>query len=306
MRSRHVYASVALFKEYLAGENITKWTEDQNIIRTVLESASLTIEQHVGDRSFGPFAATREYDLGRGALRRQSEIPGRALLIDGLASPSSRGIIPLGDWLAAVPTTVTAYDGSARGSNTELTFGLVNDYILEPDHQAPYDTLKLSENTSAGLSAGQKTLTIEGAWGWQSETEVLTGAIAEALDATEVDIDISRVGEVSPGVTLLIEDEQMYVRREAGTVITVVRGANGTTAATHDDATAISIYRYPADVVEACMSIARDRYRSREAGTTALLGLPGAPFPRPGAETRAILKSLNYYLQRRESSGVYF
>ena len=73
MRSKHVYADVNLFKDYLAGDTYAAdWGDDETVIRNILESASLTIEAYVGDRSFAPYTATREYDLGKGALRSRS------------------------------------------------------------------------------------------------------------------------------------------------------------------------------------------------------------------------------------------
>jgi hypothetical protein len=47
MRSKHVYASVDLFKDYLAGDSYAdNWADDITVIRTILESASRTIPRH--------------------------------------------------------------------------------------------------------------------------------------------------------------------------------------------------------------------------------------------------------------------
>jgi len=270
----------------------------------MLESASLTIENYVGDRCFAPYTATREYDLGTGALRNRSEMPRTST--QPLATDPVLGIIPLGDWLSAVPTTVTAYDSSARDSNVTLTEGIANEYLLEPYPQAPYHTLKLSENTDEYLKAGQKTLAITGAWGWQNETvngDSLNGAISSTA-TTVVKTDAS--ADIYPGNTMLIDSEQMYVRAKNGTHLTVLRGVNGTTAATHSDGTGIDVFIHPADVVEVCLSIARDRFRNRESGNTAIIGAGGASITRPGSAERAILRGLDNYKQTREEAGVYF
>ena len=313
MRTKHVYASVDLLKEYLAGDGFdSDWTQDETVLRRLLESASVTIENHMGGRGFAPFTATREYDLGSGLLRSRSELPqGRDPLTDEFTSVPIRGVVPLADWLSAVPTTVTAYDDSDRGSNAVLTEGIANDYILEPYPQAPYHTLKLTENTDERLNAGQKTLTILGAWGWQSDTE-LTGVTTDDSDAsteTGDHINISSLAGISAGEIILIEAEQVYVTSvtsHGGHVGAFgIRGVNGTTAAAHTTSLPISRYLYPSDVVEACLSIARDRYTSREAGTTASIGT-GVTITRPGASQRAVLKSLDYYRQERDLAGVYF
>ena len=305
MRSKHVYASVDLFKDYLAGDTYAAdWGDDETVIRNILESASLTIEAYVGDRSFAPYTATREYDLGKGALRSRSEMPRDRHVV--LATDPVLGVVPLDDWLTAVPTTVTAYDSSARDSSTVLTEGLANDYILEPYPQAPYHTLKLTENTANNLSQGQKTLTVLGAWGWQDEVingDTLNGAVSST---TTTIVKTNGSAAIYSGNTIRIDSEQLYVRAKNGTNLTVFRGVNGTTAATHADVSNIYVYQYPSDVVEACLAIARDRWRSREAGTTAIIGTPGAAITRPGAEVRAILRTLENYKQTRDLAGMYF
>jgi hypothetical protein len=305
MRSKHVYASVDLFKDYLAGDTYAAdWGDDETVIRHILESASLTIEAYVGNRCFAPYTATREYDLGKGALRRRSEMPRDRHVV--LATDPVLGVVPLDDWLTAVPTTVTAYDSSARDSSTVLTEGLANDYILEPYPQAPYHTLKLTENTANNLSQGQKTLTVLGAWGWQDEVingDTLNGAVSST---TTTIVKTNGSAAIYSGNTIRIDSEQLYVRAKNGANLTVFRGVNGTTAATHADVSNIYVYQYPSDVVEACLAIARDRWRSREAGTTAIIGTPGAAITRPGAEVRAILRTLENYKQTRDLAGMYF
>ena len=310
MRSKHVYASVDLFKAYLVGDGFdADWTEDIPVLRKLLESASVTIENHMGGRSFGPFTATREYDLTKGMLRSRSELPTDLNIVRSeFAFIAVLGIIPLRDWLSAVPETVTAYDGSERLNNTVLTEGLANDYILEPYEQAPYHTLKLTENTSERLTGGQKTLTILADWGWQADTELTDNAVDDVsnIDDSQITITYDGTGDLSAGEILLLESEQVYVRTLTSTVLTVDRGVNGTTAATHDNDKTFSRYQHPSDVVEAALSIARDRYTSRESGATASIGAGGITINRPGSEQRAILKSLDYYRQVRELSGVYF
>ncbi len=305
MRSKHVYASVDLFKDYLAGDTYAAdWGDDETVIRHILESASLTIEAYVGNRCFAPYTATREYDLGKGALRSRSEMPRDRHVV--LATDPVLGVVPLDDWLTAVPTTVTAYDSSARDSSTVLTEGLANDYILEPYPQAPYHTLKLTENTANNLSQGQKTLTVLGAWGWQDEVingDTLNGAVSST---TTTIVKTNGSAAIYSGNTIRIDSEQLYVRAKNGTNLTVFRGVNGTTAATHADVSNIYVYQYPSDVVEACLAIARDRWRSREAGTTAIIGTAGAAITRPGAEVRAILRTLENYKQTRDLAGMYF
>ena len=79
------------------------------------------------------------------------------------------------------------------------------------------------------------------------------GHLNEELDATETDVDVSSRTDVEAGHTILIGAEQMYVQSYSTNTLTVVRGVNGTTAATHSTAAAISVYQYPSPVGEATL-----------------------------------------------------
>ncbi len=69
----------------------------------------------------------------------------------------------------------------------------------------------------------------------------------EALDATEtgVDCDADASTPIPVGSVIYVESEQMYVSA-TGTTLTVIRGFNGTTAATHVTNTDIYIYKWKA------------------------------------------------------------
>ena len=269
MRSKHVYASVDLFKAYLVGDGFdADWTEDIPVLRKLLESASVTIENHMGGRSFGPFTSTREYDLTKGMLRSRSELPTDLNIVRSeFAFIAVLGIIPLRDWLSAVPETVTAYDGSERLNSTVLDEGLANDYILEPYEQAPYHTLQLTENTSERLTGGQKTLTILADWGWQADTELTDNAVDDVsnIDDSQITITYDGTGDLSAGEILLLESEQVYVRSLTSTVLTVDRGVNGTTAATPANDNTFSRYQHPSDGLHAARSLARRLQPPRQA-----------------------------------------
>ena len=71
---------------------------------------------------------------------------------------------------------------------------------------------------------------------------------------------------MSPGDTLLIESEQLYVTAVSGNNLTAERGVNGTTAATHADDTAISRFVYPKQLVEAVVMQASRLWTRRASG----------------------------------------
>lgn len=289
----HTYASVQEFKIHLAGSGyVDAWTQDERTIRRILEGASRLMDTELGGRSWGPRIETRVYDLGTGHLRTSAAY--QPLVNDSrLLGPVYQGlsIILLDDWLLT-PTTVTAYSDSARTTSQTLTEGYAADYLLEPYNSSPKHTLKLTENTTKTLSAGQQTLSIAGVWGWQN-VRAGAGTLAAALsDTTGTTVTMTAGHAVETGNTILVDSEQMYVAAVAGNSLTVVRGVNGTTAATHLTSAAVSVYQHPADVVECCLAIARSRYREKDAGQGEQIGEGGIVLMRPGAAERAELKKL--------------
>lgn len=304
MPNLHTYASVRLLRQYLMGEDDgVDWTKETETLRTLVESASRRVTEAMGGNWFGPITQTREYDLGSGSLRNSAGIPGnKPQLIDGLNVGAS-GLIDLGAWLVSA-TTVTAYTDTARTGNTVLTEGIGNDYLLEPYNSDPKRYLKLEEDTANSLSGGQKTLTIAGTWGWMNKPREVT-TLAEAINDSVTDPQITNVRELSPGQVILVGSEQMYVRDVSGPDAIVERGHNGTTAASHLISAAVSVYDYPGDVVEATLAIARNQWRERHAGTTDFEGPADASMTRPGAEIKAILRGLNWYKGQLQHGGVF-
>ena len=62
--------------------------------------------------------------------------------------------------------------------------------------------------------------------------------------------------DVEAGHTLLVDSEQLFVRRYSGSTLTVDRGVNGTVAAAHAAGSAIDVYEYPGPVAEATIILA--------------------------------------------------
>ncbi len=89
---------------------------------------------------------------------------------------------------------------------------------------------------------------IIGADGYSDEVELLTTA-AEAVDNAETGIDLAAAA--SPGDTLVIDDEQMDVLSALATApftVTVTRGVNGSTKATHDNGASVYRRRFPREI----------------------------------------------------------
>ena len=299
----HTYGNVYDFKAYLGGtDHVTDWTTDETPVLRVLESASKRIDSYMG-RSFGARTETHSFDLGQGALRDDSLVPNG----DIIEFPDywttrlqSTGILGLDDWLITA-TTVTSYEGTDRTSSATLTEGIGNDFLLMPYNTSPKSKMKLVENTLKNLYSGQQTLTILGQWGWQNDTESISTVDAVGSTSTTT-VTVTSGSTTYVGDTILVGTEQMYVTNVDGNTLTVIRGVNGTTSATHSGGATYYRYKYPADVVQACLDIARTYWRSRDVGQSQILGTNEMQMTYPQNEERMILKKLDHYLNKRETA----
>jgi len=302
----HLYADSYDFRAYMSGtDHVTDWDTDEAPMVRVLGSASRRIDTYIG-RSFGIRTETHSYDLGKGSLRDDRLFRGSGNGADGLpdywsSNLSGAGVVMLADWLATA-TTVTAYGQTARTSSTVLTEGIGNDFLLEPYNRSPKTLMKLEEDTTDSLYGGQQTLTILGQWGWQTDTASASALNAAISSTTATAVTLTSGSHpVYAGDTIIIDTEQMYVSTKNGVTLTVIRGVNGTTAATHSDAAVVSTWIYPDDVIQAALDIARTYWRSRDAGLTTVIGSGEMMMSNPASEEKAILKRLDHYLNRRET-----
>lgn len=244
-------------------------------------------------------------------------------------------------WLDQPDQLVSLTTATAGG--TSLT---VANLLLEPANLGPpYSYVEVNRSTSTAFATGdtdQRALAFVGVWGYRLDTTT-TGALAEALDASETAIDVTGAAAAALGVGSLfsVESERMIVtnrawlttgqtlittaltasessvtvnvtssasfalgesllldaervlvvdivgnaltvkRAQDGTVLaahntgitiygsrtlTVERGALGTSAATHADATAIVRWNPPALVNELCNAEACNMLLQRPSG----------------------------------------
>ena len=212
----------------------------------------------------------------------------------------STGILPLDDWLISA-TTVTSYEGTDRTTSTTLSEGIGNDFLLMPYNTNPKSKLKLQENTTKNLFAGQQTLTILGEWGWQNDTESISTIDAIGSTSTTT-VTVTSGSTTYIGDTILVDTEQMYVTNVDGNTLTVIRAVNGTTAATHSGGATYYRYKYPADVVQTCLDVARTYWKSRDVGQSSLIGTNEMQMTFPQNEEKMLLRRLDHYLNKRETA----
>ena len=307
MVTRHTYASIDDLRDYLAGTTYSSgWTSDTLILRRILETASSRIDDYVGMQSFGARTDTRYYDIGTGFSRDTVQ------LYQYAGNDTDIGVgdrlvqsIPLGAWLVS-PSTVTSYSATDRTSSETLTEGYNNDFFLTPYNSTPKIELKMNEDTAKALNAGQQTLSIAGTWGYSNDTTgalTTTGAITST---TVVSWGVNDATDLEVATTILVDTEQMYITGISSNTLTVERGVNGTTAATHSAGASVYTYIYPSDVVQACLDLGRIFFRDRDAGVTPTLGTGEQEVTKSNVDAVSVLKTLNAYRNTTTQSGVFF
>lgn len=264
MTALNVYATLDQIKATL---DITGTTYDA-VLTDHLRRASRLVERSAG-YEFYPALATR-YEDGGGTDELWLSQPWLELTTVYLSSD-----------MAATYTALTAADWWASNGKIWDT--------------TPYIYLAMNPNGSYGeWYAGQRTVKILGITGWHRNyanawentgdtVQDASGITAVATSVTVGDADgvdaLGMTPRFSIGNLLKIEAEYLAVTGvNSGTnVLTVVRGANGTTAATHANATAIYSYRPDeapahATLIQAARLFKRGQQAFADAGTSFELG----------------------------------
>jgi len=126
-----------------------------------------------------------------------------------------------------------------------LSPGIVRYSIPTDAKHVDYNTARIVKNSTLGSSGANLTILQYNDYinreNVTQEDEIVTTTLAEALDASETEIDItSSTGFDSTG-TIFIENEEItYTGISTNTLTGCTRGANGTTAATHDNGTSVA------------------------------------------------------------------
>jgi hypothetical protein len=182
--------------------------------------------------------------------------------------------------LLSITTLKTDLDGDGTFETTWTT----GDYRLEP-RNAQVDRLPYREIETKRYSGTQffplddDGVQVVGKWGYWESLEAPGVTLAEALDASETGVDVSSGSALDVLDTILVDSEQMYITAISTNTLTVVRGVNGTTAATHDNGATVYRYRYPAPVVEAC-GIQASRIFKRRGAPFGVVGTADSGFYR--------------------------
>jgi len=227
---------------------------DSDVVLTLFAQQASRILDAACRRRFYPLVATRYYD-----------------------HPADASVLVLDDDLLDVKTFTT--------NNGAVTLA-ASDYYLtcgERHNVTPYDRIKMrSDGQHAALqysTTPQRANAVTGVWGyheaWGSAwdaVDVLTAGVNSSTTTLAVnDADGPDLDGLTPrfkaGQLIRVDDEYMAVTVvTAGTTntLTVRRGVNGTTAATHDAAAAVMVYRPMSDIVLAAQRLAAWLYGQRD------------------------------------------
>ena len=234
------YATIADLKGVLG---ITSTTDD-TVMRKELEAASRSIDNYC-NRYFNTKSAVVYFNGDR------------TLWLPDLLS---------------ITTIKTDEDGDGTFENTLAT----TDYI-EYGHGIedalnvyPRTRLEISHDSDYGsfASSVKKGVRIEGVFGYGDGISATPYVVDTTLTAaisstTATTCTVTAVTNLSAGNTILIDSEQMYIYSISTLTLTVERGVNGTTAATHSNSVSLYIYQYPSDIRQACIALGVALYQNR-------------------------------------------
>lgn len=197
-------------------------TADDDQLGPSIEAVSRAIDEHCG-RWFYPRVQTRYFTPLRGS----------ELLLDA-------------DLLSV--TSLKADEDDDR--TYEVTWA-TTDYDLGPDNALlgsvarPYWRIDTAPNGARSFPTGRKSVELVGSWGFYDQRTTSTATVSGALNSSAVSVNVSSGAAFEVGQTILVDSEQMFVSAISSNTLTVERGVNGTTAATHANGAAIQVYEYP-------------------------------------------------------------
>ena len=245
----NAYVSLDILKDASA-LNIAGTDYDDRLL-SLAEAASRVIDRRCNRHFFARRAALQFY--GNGATR---------LLVPDLISVDPQGI--------RAETADGAF--SAAWDTADYRLLPLNADPASAGNPASQPYTQIEALNGKRFPAGSARTQVSGIWGWQRRlrrsTEQVSAETAAAADTIALSGTASGLAKISAGNTLLIDDEQVYVRARSDAALTVARGINGSTAAAHSANSAIDIYEYPPPIVEAARLLAMRLWQSALADPT--------------------------------------
>ncbi len=214
-------------------------TADDTKLQQAIEDASRLIDEEFGVR-FYPRIATRYYT-------------------------ATNPYCLMVDQLLAVTSLKTDEDGDRTYEITWAT----TDYDLDPANAAdenpprPYEEIRVTPDGNYTFPRYSRGVQVIGKWGYYEVTRDSGATASEAMDASETGYDVSDGTLFEAGQIIKADSEWMLITAIVTNTLTVTRGYNGSTAATHSTAIALYILTFPV-VATACLRLAAYLYRTKD------------------------------------------
>ena len=180
--------------------------------------------------------------------------------------------------LLSVTTLKTDEDGDGTFENT-LTEN--TDFFLFPLNSYPKIRAEINPNGNfSGFGLGSKRgIKIEGEFGYgdgESASPYSNSGTTtnEVLDISETDVDVVSGSALEAGQTILVESEQMYIKSISSNTLTVIRGVNGTSSATHAISKIIYIYAYPSPIRESVIMLTSRLWKRKDSAFATIIASP--------------------------------
>jgi hypothetical protein len=237
MTPKNSYSTLQEFKNYFTARNgtaIPADTVDDGVLEQLLENASRYIDSKTG-RWFYPRIETRYYDIP------DYPYDGRDIYLDA-------------DLFEIL--TFSNGDGVSIASTQ---------YNLKPKNETPKFQICMKETSNVVWSTdsdgeSEGVLDLLAIWGYHNRyinAWKVGSTLAEALDTSETEWDVTSAALFSPGQIVKVDNELGIVSTApTGKVNVVQRGDNGSTAATHDNGATVYIWQPMDDARNAVLEIA--------------------------------------------------
>ena len=237
---------------------LTRTTDDTRLLE-LLQSVSAFVDNYT-KRHFITFTGVRTFDPPLGRVRNVDLYVPDLIRVDSLKGD-------LGN---------TGTFGQTWATTDYLLYPLNADPTSSGNvHSMPYTIIRRHPRGTKSFPPGRSTIEVTGDWGyWEHLFREASVVKTGDWTASATSIDVDTIGTLQAGHTMLVEDEQIYITAVSSTTLTVRRGENGTTAASHVATTVIDTYEYPEPVKEAVLITAARLFKRRESSFANVIGGP--------------------------------
>lgn len=278
---------------------IESGSTDDALILFYIRASSRDIGDEANKRNFAPIIDTHYFDAPYAGGWWPLAMTGHTNLSYNTKITGSRELKFDGDLLEL--TTLTNGDGSVIASTN---------YVLDPYNDTPKQ--KLSLLRSSGISFLPtatadylKALSVLGVWGyhddyanaWVDSSTTLGAAITTAGQTT---FTSSAGASLKAGWLIKIDSEYLYIVSVATNTVTVQRGVNGSTAATHLISAPVYYWETMFQIESICRQATVLYYNLRKNPGTAMI-VDGHTISKPSDVRLFINDSLNFLGANREA-----